>query len=200
MNIGRPLWRKIAHLCVAFSLFCNYLYRVSPITSSDKLWFMTDRRTLLELLSEFPVWVLQLCLVSLHKMSLCNVSCVLNPKCLNFLMYVLNCTTVSSWEYNSSDIFKTPELIPSARQFPSPFKSLPQWGSSCRKDLTFPRIVPAVNDRFRKEAREWQKKKKNHPFDTRHDKWIDRKKKLSTQKIGFSRVSCHTNNDQSGGC
>lgn len=59
-----------------------------------------------------------------------------------------------------------------ARQFPSPFKSLPQRGNSCRKDLTFPRIVPAVNDRFRKETRKWQKREKNnnHPFDARHDK------------------------------
>lgn len=167
---------KIAHLSVAFSLFCNYLY--SPITSSDKfLWFMTDTRTLRELLSEYPVWVLELCLVSLKKMSLRRFL-HLNPKWLNFLTYVFNWSAVSSWDYNRSDIFKTPELIPSARQFPSPFKSPPQRGSSCRKDLTFPRIVPAVNDRFRKEARKWPKKKreKNHSFDARHDKWIERKR------------------------
>lgn len=65
---------KIAHLSVAFSLVCNYLYR--PITRSDKfLWFTTDTRTLQEHLSEYPVWVLELCLVSLKKMSLCKIFC-----------------------------------------------------------------------------------------------------------------------------
>lgn len=65
---------KITHLSVASSLVCNYLYR--PITRSDKfLWFMTDTRTLQEHLSEYPVWVLELCLVSLKKMSPCNIFC-----------------------------------------------------------------------------------------------------------------------------
>lgn len=65
---------KIAHLSVAFSLVCNYLYR--PITRSDKfLWFMTDTRTLQEHLSEYPAWVFELCLVSLKKMSQCNIFC-----------------------------------------------------------------------------------------------------------------------------
>lgn len=65
----------------------------------------------------------------------------------------------TSRDYKANDIFKTAELIPSAQQFPSPFKSLPQKGSSCRKDLPYPSIVPAVNDRFREREKNCTKNK-----------------------------------------
>lgn len=71
---------------------------------------------------------------------------------------VFNCTEVLPPEIITPMTYSKPqELIPSTHQSPSPFKSLPQKGSSCRKDLPYPRIVPAVNDRFRERQENGEK-------------------------------------------
>lgn len=176
---------KIGHSSVTSRPFCHYLYR-AIISGSCDLWLMWQPWSK----SSQPS-------AGVAFSSLCKYLCVDFKTLYSLRKNSLFSNVEFSWDHNTTTYSQTPELIPSARQFPSPFKWRPQKGSSCRKDLPYPRIVPSVNDRFRERGRKMGGKK--YLFDARHDKWIDREKETKHTENWIFKSALSQKNDQSVG-